>query len=49
MCYRKALPQEKERAQQRLGILSEVISLNIEIELILKMMRIYPALEERTL
>ena len=26
MCYRKALPQEKERAQQRLGILSETIS-----------------------
>ena len=25
MCYRKALPQEKERAQQRLDILSETI------------------------
>ena len=25
MCYRKALPQEKERTQQRLGILSETI------------------------
>ena len=26
MCYRKALPQEKERAHQRLGSLSETIS-----------------------
>ena len=25
MCYRKALPQEKERAQQRMGVLSETI------------------------
>ena len=25
MCYRKALPQEKERAQQRLGVLSDTI------------------------
>ena len=25
MCYRKALPQEKEIAQQRMGILSETI------------------------
>ena len=26
MCYRKALPQEKERAQQRLSILSDKIT-----------------------